>query len=196
MWMFSGTIAAMVALSRYGLAVGSSLALAGLSLACEGRSLPPPEPNACQQLSELRKACELDEQACVTEQDECQASCYVGWGCEELVSPWADPGVLACLWNCSPRFSCADGSEIYATFRCDGEADCADAEDEADCPSSDAGGSSPSAPDARISERSDAGGATGGASATRASDGGPTTGVGLDASLSEPLGDELDGGKP
>lgn len=94
----------------------------------------PSDADACADLNAERKACGLEPMLCKTSYDACYARCQVDWQCDDLSEPSDDPGISACLWNCSPRFTCDDGSEIYDIFRCDGVGDCVDAEDEQGCP--------------------------------------------------------------
>jgi hypothetical protein len=112
-----------------------SLALCSAVAACaDDGAEPSSEPSACEQVNAKRRSCGLEKFACETEYEKCFAECLVGWGCAEQEQPDIDPGITACSWACSPRFTCDDGTEIYGAFRCDGEGDCADSEDEADCP--------------------------------------------------------------
>lgn len=94
---------------------------------------PLPGPTACEWVNSKRASCCLEEFECATARDECYAECLMGWGCAEQAKPGIDPGISACLWNCAPRFTCDDGTEIYAAFVCDDEGDCAGSEDEKNC---------------------------------------------------------------
>lgn len=89
--------------------------------------------SVCERVNAQLRACGEDPVDCQDEPVACRAACLEYLTCEELDEPQDDPGVVACLWHCTSRFECLDGSEIYAAWRCDGEADCAAAEDEAEC---------------------------------------------------------------
>lgn len=117
--------------------MGHSLVCSCLVLMLGCSEEPPaatPEIDACEELNAQRADCGLAPRECKTSYDVCYAKCQLDWMCADLASPGADLGISACLWNCSPRFTCDDGTEIYATFRCDHVGDCAGAEDEQDCP--------------------------------------------------------------
>lgn len=124
------TLAHVASVHRFGSAL-----LCLLCVACaEDGQAPALGPTACEWVHAKRQSCCLEAFECGSAYDECHAKCLVGWGCAEQADPGSDPGIAACLWNCAPRFTCDDGSEIYAAFRCDGEGDCAGSEDEKNCP--------------------------------------------------------------
>jgi len=116
------------------------LLLVSLLVACADDTSTPPRGDACKQVNAKRRSCGLAELECKNKFDACFAECLVGFGCAEQEQPYIDPGLTACAWACSPRFTCNDGSEIYDVFRCDGEGDCKDSEDEQDCPTPGKGG--------------------------------------------------------
>jgi hypothetical protein len=101
--------------------------------ACDATQTPG--DNACELLAAEREACDASVPACEGELDECRASCLVGLACADLIDPTNEPGALACIDHCAPKFTCDDGTVIRAAWRCDGTtADCAGGEDERQCP--------------------------------------------------------------
>jgi len=67
---------------------------------------------------------------------DCLAGCFDTLSCAALEAFYcAPPSVEAseCFEDCTVRFTCANGAEVLATDRCDGNADCADGSDEAEC---------------------------------------------------------------
>lgn len=111
----------------------SCLALFGCSEDQPGAPAPS-DADVCAHVNVELAACGLKPNPCKTSHDACYARCQIEWRCSDLSVPSGDPGISACLWNCSPRFTCDDGAEIHDTFRCDGVGDCVDAEDERGCP--------------------------------------------------------------
>lgn len=120
-------------MSRFQRAWLLTVAWATLGLvACEAPKQEP-EVQACELLRTELDACDAAAQECEGELAECNAGCVVGLGCQDLVDPAKEPGALACLAHCAPKFTCDDGSKIPAAWKCDRKIDCADEEDEAQC---------------------------------------------------------------
>lgn len=106
-----------------------SAMIAGLG--CEKAKAP--SVSACELLAQERNACDASVQECSGELAECNAGCVVGLACVDLLDPSREPGAIACLSHCAPKFTCNDGTSIPKAWKCDNKLDCADGEDEGEC---------------------------------------------------------------